>query len=95
MAKSVKPVVVQQEGKEIAPKILAHHIAEVAKGMREALAAGLSEKAIIVLIQNAIPSGSGTSNYGQRMPQKDIKAVLLACANLDKEYLSNWKVGKR
>lgn len=76
MKKEKKVEVVQQKDEEVPAKILATSIRTIAEGVRKMDAAGLSERAVVLLLSNS----SGVS-------QREIKNVLWALRNLESHYL--------
>lgn len=61
------------------PEVLAQSIVSVAESARKLLSSRLSERAILILIQDAVS--------GPPLRMTDIQLVLRAAANLDGKYL--------
>lgn len=78
-----KPIVKQIEGKEIPVEILATSIRDIAQGIRALRKSPLNDKALVLLIQHAIPTRGG----GRPVSQKEIKAVFEAIDKLETTYL--------
>lgn len=69
----------QVEGKEVHAEVLAQSIKAIADGIKKLRNGSLNDKALVLLIQHAIPYNT--------VSQKDIKAVLAGIENLEATYL--------
>lgn len=67
------------EGLTETSTIIAERIEMIAEAMRRIVAGRLKEETIIILIRESLPRGS-------KLSKEDIKAVLDAIKNLDKQY---------
>lgn len=72
--------VIQDEENPMPVEILAEHIKAISEGVKKLMAGPLNEKAIVLLIQHAIPGTAGVR-------VTDIRAVLNALENLERVYL--------
>lgn len=79
MATQPKVTVVKDADKVIDIKIMEDAIIQVAKGAQTLLSSRLTNRAILVLIKDSMPSPG--------LPLKDIKMVLDCASRLDKSYL--------
>lgn len=80
MAKSIKVTVAQDE-QVVEKSVLAASIVEISRSMKRLLESGLNREAVIILTAHTVRS------YNGRKPtMSDVRAVLAALAELEKEY---------
>ena len=79
MTKKPQEVIFTQEENPIPVEILAEHIKAISEGVKTLMAGPLNEKAIVLLIQHAIP--------GTAVKVTDIRAVIRALERLETTYL--------
>jgi len=87
MAKKKVIEVVQDPGKEKPLRIIADHLREISKAIRIIRRGPLNDRALILLIHQAIP----VRGYGRSIGKLDVQAVLDAAENLDRRYLRKVK----
>lgn len=73
--------VVQEGSERLSNKVLATEIRTIAQGVKQLLAGGINEDAVVVLVTNAIPKSYGIS-------EKTVRTVLFqGLAKLEEKYL--------
>lgn len=90
MAKKIQ--VIQDDSKPVPIEVMAQSIRSISSGIKKLLAGPLNSTALILLIQNACPSGS----FGGRKPtRKEVEGVLDGIESLERAYLKPMKPGKK
>lgn len=79
-----KATIKQTEGKEVPTEIIAQEILTMSEGIKKLRAGRLNDRALILLIQGACPTGSYKD---KAISQKTIRTVLNAIESLSVEYL--------
>lgn len=80
-AQSVKKVaVVQKPGEEVTSEILASAIVDISKSVKALRAGRLRDRALFLLIKDALPGGSGTT-------LTDIYDVFKALDDLERQFI--------
>ena len=75
----------QDESKPVPRGVLAQAIVDISRSMKSLQSSGITREAIIILCSHKVKA---SSPYGQKPGIGDIRAVLNAIAELEKEYVS-------
>lgn len=75
-----KVKILQDDKKPIATEIIAANIQAIAQGMRNLRRGSLNERALVVLLYEAIPKGG-------KVAHREIRAVLNAMDDLERLYV--------
>lgn len=77
-----KPIVKQTPEKEVPVEVLAESIVAISQGIRKLRSGRLTDRALLLLIQDAAPSISH-----KPISQREIKAVLEGIDSLERMYI--------
>ena len=78
-----KPAVVKQTEKEVPTEVLADSVIAISDGIKKLRNGRLTDRALLLLIQDAAPS----NRMGKPISQREIKAVLEGIESLERLYV--------